>query len=96
MGAAALLGCASVVRWARDVRRPPCVVRNGPSLGSVAASRSLRLTRAELRAAAGRCAEALADYEALLTTAGRPDERALRGREACRKRLTGAQQPSSP
>jgi hypothetical protein len=66
------------------------------SLGNVAASKSLRLTRAGLRAAAGRCAEAIADYESVLAAAGRPDERALRGRDACRRELTRAQPPLSP
>jgi hypothetical protein len=56
-------------------------------LADVAASRSLRLVRAELRAAAGRCAEALADFELLLATPGSVDERALRGRASCRSRL---------
>jgi hypothetical protein len=63
-------------------------------LGNVAAGRSLRLTRAGLRAAADRCPEALADYEVLLATSGSHDERAVRGRENCRRKLAESQQPS--
>jgi hypothetical protein len=52
--------------------------------------RELLASRAELRADAGRCAEALADFDALLTDDGAVDgvaERALYGRAACRARL---------
>jgi len=64
------------------------------SLSNVPASRTLLLTRAELRAAAGRCAESLADYDLLLARTRRPDEQALYGRGVCRSRLgdkSGAQ-----
>lgn len=56
------------------------------ALSSVAASRSLLLTRAQLRAAAGRCADSLADFDLLLARARRPDEQALYGRAVCRSR----------
>jgi hypothetical protein len=59
---------------------------DGKSLSNVAASRSLLLTRAELRAAAGRCADGLADFDLLLARARRPDEQALYGRAVCRGR----------
>src|SRR4029078_13137378 len=59
--------------------------RSGPS--PAGSSRDLRIARAELRAAAGRCADAAADFDLLL----RPDrpldaitERALWGRASCR------------
>jgi hypothetical protein len=61
------------------------------ALADVAASRSLRITRAELRAAAGRCAEALEDFELVLTRTA--DARAVRGRDACRKRVAGQGNP---
>jgi outer membrane PBP1 activator LpoA protein len=63
------------------------------ALAEVAASRSLRLTRAELRAAAGRCVEALEDFELVL--ARTTDERAVRGRDACRKRLAASGDPGN-
>jgi hypothetical protein len=56
------------------------------ALSSVAASRTLLLTRAQLRAAAGRCADGLADFDLLLARARRPDEQALYGRAVCRSR----------
>lgn len=59
---------------------------DGKSLSNVAASRSLLLTRAQLRAAAGRCADGLADFDLLLARARRPDEQALYGRAVCRSR----------
>ena len=59
---------------------------DGKALSSVAASRTLLLTRAQLRAAAGRCADGLADFDLLLARARRPDEQALYGRAVCRSR----------
>jgi len=59
---------------------------DGKALSNVAASRSLLLTRAQLRAAAGRCADGLADFDLLLARARRPDEQALYGRAVCRSR----------
>lgn len=53
-------------------------------LDDVAASRSLRIVRGELRAAFGRCTEALADFDRLLTAPGPIRERALRGRDSCK------------
>jgi hypothetical protein len=52
-------------------------------LADVAAQKSLLLTRGELRAAAGRCAEALGDFDRVLAKSNPPDPRALRGRAAC-------------
>jgi hypothetical protein len=49
--------------------------------------RELLATRAELRSAAGRCADAIADFDTLLAGGGAADpisERALFGRAACR------------
>ena len=60
---------------------------DGKSLSNVAASRTLLLTRAELRAAAGRCAESLADFDLVLARTRRPDEQALYGRAVCRNRI---------
>jgi hypothetical protein len=59
---------------------------DGRALSKVAASRALLLTRAELRAAAGRCTESLSDFDLLLTRSQRPDEQALYGRAVCRSR----------
>jgi hypothetical protein len=59
---------------------------DGKALSNVAASRTLLLTRAQLRAAAGRCADGLADFDLLLARARRPDEQALYGRAVCRSR----------
>jgi hypothetical protein len=58
----------------------------GKALANVAASRTLLLTRAELRAAAGRCADGLTDFNLLLARAQQPDEPALYGRAVCRSR----------
>jgi hypothetical protein len=58
-------------------------------LGPAPARRELRATRGELRAQAGRCAEALADFDALLVSGGADDavtERAFWGRAGCRAR----------
>ena len=54
-----------------------------------AASRRPALMRAELRAELGRCQQALPDFDEALagTAADEIDERALRGRAACRERL---------
>ena len=60
---------------------------DGKSLSDVAASRTLLLTRAELRAAAGRCAESLADFDLVLAHSLRTDEQALYGRAVCRGRI---------
>lgn len=60
------------------------------SLADATGPRGLLLTRAELRAAAGRCADGLGDFDWLLMRASKPDERALYGRAVCRQR-TGDQ-----
>jgi tetratricopeptide (TPR) repeat protein len=57
------------------------------SLSNVAASRTLLLARAELRAAAGRCADSLADFDLVLSRAQQRDEQALYGRAVCRTRI---------
>jgi Flp pilus assembly protein TadD len=59
---------------------------DGKSLLDVAASRTLLLTRAKLRATAGRCAESLADFDLVLARAQRSDEQARYGRAVCRSR----------
>ncbi len=59
---------------------------DGRSLSDVAASRTLLLTRAELRAAAGRCAESLIDFDLVLARSRQPNEQALYGRAVCRSR----------
>jgi hypothetical protein len=60
---------------------------DGKSLSDVAASRTLLLTRAELRAAAGRCADSLPDFDLVLARSHQPDEQALYGRALCRSRI---------
>jgi hypothetical protein len=56
---------------------------DGAQLTGVAGQNSLLLARGELRAAAGRCAEALGDFDRVLAKSNPPDPRALRGRAAC-------------
>lgn len=60
---------------------------DGQALSEVAASRTLLLTRAQLRAAAGRCADSLPDFDLVLARAHQPDEQALYGRAVCRSRI---------
>jgi Flp pilus assembly protein TadD len=57
------------------------------SLDDVAASRTLLSTRGRLRAAARRCAEAVADFDRVLAEPGRKDKQALLGRARCRETL---------
>jgi hypothetical protein len=52
-------------------------------LAGVAASRTLLLTRGELRAEAGRCAEAIADFDLVLVQTQGHNKRALAGRAKC-------------
>jgi hypothetical protein len=54
-------------------------------LTGVAASRTLLLTRGELRAAAGRCSDSLADFDRVLEQTQGHDRRALLGLAKCRK-----------
>lgn len=54
-------------------------------LAGVAASRTLLLTRGELRASAGRCAEAVSDFDLVLAQTQGNNKRALAGRAKCRK-----------
>jgi tetratricopeptide (TPR) repeat protein len=74
-----------------DLKTALAVLDSEPGLPEVLGG-DLLLTRAELRAAAGRFQEALADFDELLDKAGAPlsaggDERALYGRAVCLGRL---------
>jgi len=60
---------------------------DGMPLADVAASRTLLTTRGRLRAAAQRCAEAVADFDRALAEPGRKDKQALLGRALCREAL---------
>jgi hypothetical protein len=64
---------------------------DGMPLADVAASRTLLVTRGRLRAAAKRCAEALADFDRALAEPGRKDKQALLGRALCREALGDAE-----
>lgn len=64
------------------------------TLPSMGPRRDMLVTRGELRAGAGRCAEALIDFGLALTSDKRSDgaaERALYGRASCRARLGDAE-----
>jgi hypothetical protein len=54
-------------------------------MAGVAASRALLLARGELRAAAGRCAEAVSDFDLVLVQTQGRNRRALAGRAKCLK-----------
>jgi len=60
---------------------------DGAALTDVAASRSLLVTRGELRASANRCADALGDFNLVLARSKQADRQALLGRSVCRKKL---------
>ncbi len=60
---------------------------DGMAMTDVAASRSLRVTRGELRAAANRCADGLGDFDWVLARSKQADRQALFGRALCRKKL---------
>lgn len=60
---------------------------DGASLTDVAASRTLLVTRGELRAAANRCAEGIGDFDLVLARSRQADRQALIGRARCRKHL---------
>ena len=60
---------------------------DGAALADVAASRTLLVTRGQLRAATNRCQEAVTDFDRVLAEAGRADRQALLGRATCRERL---------
>ena len=60
---------------------------DGAALTDVAASRSLLVTRGELRAAANRCADGIGDFDWVLSRSKQPDRQALFGRALCRKKL---------
>ena len=64
---------------------------DGTPLDDVAASRTLLSTRGRLRAAAQRCAEALADFDRVLAEPGRKDKQALLGRAHCRETMGDTQ-----
>jgi hypothetical protein len=57
------------------------------ALTDVAASRSLLVTRGELRATANRCADGLGDFDLVLARSKQADRQALFGRAVCRKKL---------
>jgi hypothetical protein len=57
------------------------------TLGNVAAQRPLLVTRGELRAAHGRCAEALEDFALVLAKSRSADPRAQQGQADCLRRL---------
>jgi len=65
-------------------------VLDATPLAGVAASRTLLLTRAELRAAAGHCPDSLDDFDRVLAQTDGHDRRALLGRAKCRKQLGDA------
>lgn len=69
--------------------RKPEVLRllDGAALTDVAASRSLLVTRGELRAAANRCADGVGDFDLVLARSKQADRQALFGRAVCRKKL---------
>lgn len=80
-------------------KRGALVVLDQLSLEQGGQASELRIVRGELRSLAGRCPEALADFESVLQqTAGVPPEeraRALYGRASCRARTgdpAGAEQ----
>ena len=60
---------------------------DGVALTDVAASRSLLVTRGELRAAANRCADGMGDFDLVLARSRQADRQALFGRAVCRKKL---------
>ena len=60
---------------------------DGAALTDVAASRSLLVTRGELRAKANRCADGLGDFDLVLAKSKQADRQALFGRALCRKKL---------
>ena len=62
-------------------------ILEGAVLADVAASRSLLVTRGELRATANRCADSLGDFELVLAKARQADRQALFGRAMCRGKL---------
>jgi hypothetical protein len=62
-------------------------ILDGAALTDVAASRSLLVTRGELRAKANRCGDGLGDFDLVLAKSKQPDRQALFGRALCRKKL---------
>ena len=62
-------------------------ILDGAVLTDVAASRSLLVTRGELRATANRCADSLGDFDMVLARARQADRQALFGRAMCRGKL---------
>lgn len=74
------------------LNRQPDVLRllDATALAGVAASRTLLLTRAELRAAAGHCPDSLDDFDRVLAQTDGHDRRALLGRAKCREQLGDA------
>lgn len=72
---------------ALDQRGQVLRLLDGMSLNDVAAARALLVTRGELRAAANRCAEGIADFDLVLAEARRPPKQALLGRARCKQKL---------
>ncbi|HET6281329.1 MAG TPA: hypothetical protein VFH73_10190 [Polyangia bacterium] len=73
---------------ALDRRGDALRVLDGEAIGDLPRARAVRATRGELRAELGRCADALKDFDGLLSSNHRDEyaERALYGRAACRAR----------
>jgi hypothetical protein len=63
---------------------------DGLSLTQTASSTVLLATRGQLRANADRCAEAVTDFDLVLTRALRPSKQALQGRAQCKQKLGDA------
>lgn len=60
---------------------------DGAALTDATGARALLVIRGQLRAASGRCSEALADFSLVLGEARHPPKAALLGRARCRKHL---------
>jgi hypothetical protein len=72
---------------ALGLKREVLSLLDSSALTDVAASRSLLVTRGELRASANRCADGLADFDRVLSGSMQADKQALFGRALCRKKL---------
>jgi hypothetical protein len=72
---------------ALGLKREVLSLLDSAALTDVAASRSLLVTRGELRASANRCADGLADFDRVLSRSMQADKQALFGRALCRKKL---------
>ena len=72
---------------ALGLKREVLSLLDSAALTDVAASRSLLVTRGELRASANRCADGLADFDRVLSRSMQADKQALFGRALCRQKL---------